>query len=691
MTSLQPVPSLTRSAPLAPGELPFDDSMAFARADAQAGMWSFPLGYGGQWDALLQHVLDAFLSGFENLPVMVQGHVLHVHPPYLINVDNERLRRAKQHRQQATGNAAALPGGLQRGRAMALLGKGTPEQLQAILQSVVDGNLLAGTSLAATADGLRDWLIRFGVGIDCSGFVSQALNALMRRVLNRDLDPAERISTNAAGLNARIDGPHNFDTLARPGDLRPGDTMGYPGHIRIVTRVDVQSDGSVVFLTAESSSSGNNATPYRRDIGPTARRWRIGSQAAFGNLQRDDSADPAGPPHWVAGDRGKTVTFSRYKRLRDAIAARPASVAQALPFGGATPSISVADATQDLTARAANRRFANADEINAFFAGLGAEDFIDWYNRMLGGRGPFAARARIDARTARPHFAQFWQSPQIRLLYGQPTVRLLDFVALSCISINETNGSLASHPEIGGHGRLDEHGVRHEGLAYLYDGFRFQKGGGKISYNTAAHALGNLSAGQLFRDPEFVHAHRHLALGDRLNGENGTDGIDARWDGAHYPVDRYPIVENAHTSGFIMQADFYKFRGRGLIQVTGRLVYRRLVEYVCASYDGSNGAILARKRQWNGRAADTVATESNNDDWDALFGEKEFLAASVLVHSRLKGGYLSMSDQAAQLNMHARSATGSIFRMGACIGGANYAQLYRNRVLAMLNMIGAGA
>jgi hypothetical protein len=29
--------------------------------------------------------------------------------------------------------------------------------------------------------------------------------------------------------------------------------------------------------------------------------------------------------------------------------------------------------------------------------------------------------------------------------------------------------------------------------------------------------------------------------------------------------------------------------------------------------------------------------------------------------------------------------------MGASIGGANYAQLYRNRVLAMLNMIGAGA
>jgi hypothetical protein len=114
MTPLQPVSSFTPGAPHALGELPFDDSTAFARADAHAGTWSFSLGYGRQWDTLLQHVLDAFLSGFENIPVTVQGQALHVHPPYLINVDNERLRRARQHRLQATGSAAALPGGLQR-------------------------------------------------------------------------------------------------------------------------------------------------------------------------------------------------------------------------------------------------------------------------------------------------------------------------------------------------------------------------------------------------------------------------------------------------------------------------------------------------------------------------------------------------------------------------------------------------
>ncbi|CAN7463080.1 hypothetical protein [Paraburkholderia hospita] len=690
MTSLQSVSSPEHRSLRPRADLPFDDSLAANRIRELAAS-SFAPGYGKQWDTILLKALDEFLLRFETIPVTVQGRVLHVQPPYLINVDNDRLRRAKQHREQATGSTAALPGGLQRGRETALLGKSTPEQLQAILQSVVDRNLLEDTRLPATPEGLRDWLIRFGVGIDCSGFVSQALNALMLRALERDLGQAERISTNAAGLNAQIGGQRNFDAVAQPDDLRPGDTMGYPGHIRIVTRVDAQSDGSVVFLTAESSSSGNNATSFRRDVGPTARRWRIGSRVVFDDLQRDDSASLTGAPHWVPGDRGKTVAFSRYKRLRDAIATRPASAQQAVPFGNAAPSPSTADATQDLTSRAANRRFASAKEINAFFATQGAVDFIDWYNRTLGGRGPFAARASIHAHTARSDFEHFWQEPQIRLLYGQPTVRLLDFVALSCISINETSGSLANHPEAGGRGRLDDHGVRHEGLAYLYDGFHFQKHGGKISYNTAARALGNRTASQLFRDPVFIRAHRDLALGERLNGENGADGVDARWDGPVYPGDRYPTIEDIQKSGFVMQADFYKFRGRGLIQITGRAVYRRLVDFVCTTYGGNNTAILARRQQWSRRPADTVATESTNDDWDALFTEKEFLAASVLVHSQLKGNYLAMSDQAAELNRRAHSATGSIFRMGACIGGATYAELYRNRVLAMLNSIGAGA
>jgi hypothetical protein len=42
--------------------------------------------------------------------------------------------------------------------------------------------------------------------------------------------------------------------------------MHQPGHIRLVTRVQVNADSSVRFRTAESSSE--------RDIGPTENVWR---------------------------------------------------------------------------------------------------------------------------------------------------------------------------------------------------------------------------------------------------------------------------------------------------------------------------------------------------------------------------------------------------------------------------------
>lgn len=667
-------------------ELDLDDDRELAELEAYATPYeraeelTFALGYGEKWDRRIRSTLESFLTAFEKIPINAGGSTIPVHPPYYINsTGSENSRRRVERAAQNRRRDAAKIKGLLNGRFEATVGKATMQQIHDIVQGAVNADLVTaadGTTL--TSADLRAWLVTYGLGVDCSGFVSQALNLVLKTALGRELAAAEKINTNSLGLNAAISGRTKFDLVANPGQLCPGDTMGYNGHIRIVTQVAQQADGAIEFYTAESSSIG--------DIGPTANRWRYRTPTTFTGLQRFGGADGAS---WAPGDVGKRVTFSRYKALAAAVAASPdGPSAQALALLSSGLDLNTADVSEEFVTRAHARAFHGAEEVNQFFQTLGATDFIDWYNKNLAGHGPFAERGKITARNAGGLFTTFWQAPQIRALYDGDTVNLLDFVALTCISINETGGSLKNHTEACGNGRVGVDGVRHRGLAYAFDEIVWPKRGGgttrKRSYNTLS---GNIPAGRLFADPAYVRAHRSLGMGDRLNGADGTDGIDPRWNGTRYPEDRYSVDENLAANGFIMQADFYKFRGRGPIQVTGRGGYRLVLRRLVNNYGGTNAVLTKYKTKWTGVDVNAALTASTNADWDTLYGETEFLALSVRAHSEGVKGYLRMSDNAGQFLQRTSKAHGSVFRMGALIGSTSYATLYRNRVMAMLNLI----
>ncbi|MBK7938786.1 MAG: hypothetical protein IPJ82_17650 [Lewinellaceae bacterium] len=331
-------------------------------------------------------------------------------------------------------------------------------------------------------------------------------------------------------------------------------------------------------------------------------------------------------------------------------------------------------------------RFSNSTHLNGFFIGHTGKDFIDWFNENLAGKGAFAKR-RIspepgeDMVAVKREFAVFWDS--IPVIYRQADISLFDFVSLMCISINETAGRFRSKTERCGKGAKDKNGIRHEGLAYAFD----RLPGIKKSYNTLA---GNKTAFECFTNPVFCAAHQGLGLSDALSGAAQPDKIDPVWKGEFYPADKFPVLEDLAETGFVMQADFYKFRGRGPIQITGRAPYRQIAQFI-QKYEGPEAILRKFKMRWQNLSADDACYASNDMDWDEIFTVKPIVALSLRIYADLASpakNMLIMSKEFERLNERTRQA-GSIWSVGRIISGSEkYAdEDYQPRVVEMLEKI----
>jgi hypothetical protein len=641
------------------------------------------------------------LQSFRNIVVSVPaptGRDVAVQVPYFINKPTSpSLLRGQQRRPELVRNSdlsrlyRALP---ERAR----IGKAHVDDVRTFLQGAVAANAVPGQASGLSAAGMKSFLSDMGVGVDCSGFVSQALNAIMA-AFNRP----ERIDKSSAYLRGGArNNPRQFDVVSRPSDLKPGDTMWKKGHIRVVHTVEPQPDGAIHFTTAESSSVDL--------IGPTAKTWKCPHADRFAAVQVERSG--------TFRASTEVNVFSRYRPLADVLSgARPTSESEDEPAGAPTPipsatssaapppppptapatspsTTSTAPAasptlTQAQIDRLAAIAFANAADIDTFFSRGGASGFTPWFNTALAGRAPFVGKRMQTTATVRRHFVDFWN--QIPLVYDRPRITALDFAGLMCIVINEVSGDFAAHPEICGRGASDARGP-HPGLAYAFDRIV----GLKASYNTLDF---NRRAGDLFNDAEYVRAHGSLSGATRLANHGGDFGN--AWNSALYPQADFSTAEDLAINGFIMQADFYKFRGRGVIQTTGRGGYLPVIDYV-QRYSGSNTVLNDFKRRWTGLTRTTVATASTNADWDLIFAQTETLARGVALHSGTGAGdYRTMSTQASTL-LEAppklppkkpggapgipRGTRGSIYFMGRRISGKYDYSVgrYRDRVIAML-------
>ncbi len=319
---------------------------------------------------------------------------------------------------------------------------------------------------------------------------------------------------------------------------------------------------------------------------------------------------------------------------------------------------------------AAAVQFKNGAEIVQFFHAVTGNHFIDWFNAACARKGAWADKAVGTGSDVKQRFQQIWDN--IPIIFDSATINLLQFTALMSILINEVGQQLLPLTEVCGTSQ-------YPGLAYPFDNIP----GIKSSYNNASQ--GNRLAGDLFfDDQDFWTAHGTRAGAAMVRAKAM---LKSQWNGASYPRTLFPTAVEPE-SGFIHQADFFKFRGRGFIQCTWRSNYKPIVQFV-QGYAGDHPVLLSYKNAWAGKDPDLVCTISSNDDWDALFQKTDLTVASraIALHSNGCGNYLRLSTEPAILTA-STTIPGSLYNMGHRInGGSAYAEQFSGRVVQLLNTL----
>jgi cell wall-associated NlpC family hydrolase len=200
------------------------------------------------------------------------------------------------------------------GRAV-LAGKATPEEVKKFVEKALELNSihrwavrnrhlrqdqqLVDLPIETLRNVIQGWIDDLGVGVDCSGFVQIA------RIRARELVRAEARQAGVAEGALPREIPHRQwipkgTPIGNPGDLRPGDVMRTPGHVRIVMSVRGETEVTptppsgqgpvgppapvrvIEFQTAESSSTGNVRGGRARG-GAVSRTWQTVSLQLFHN------------------------------------------------------------------------------------------------------------------------------------------------------------------------------------------------------------------------------------------------------------------------------------------------------------------------------------------------------------------------------------------------------------------------
>lgn len=345
--------------------------------------------------------------------------------------------------------------------------------------------------------------------------------------------------------------------------------------------------------------------------------------------------------------------------------------------------------SQSLIDKVKNERFANSLEIDNFFKKFNATGFVDWFRKTVGTISVFNGKRINDV-----NFKKFWDN-SIPIIFGNNQdgkVNLFEFLALNTIIIEETGGNFLSksaeivnsinHPE-------------HPGIAYAFDKVPLSNGSTKKSYNSP-NVNGNRTALQLFNDTHYKDAHKNLPFGDKLFGL--IDTTNAKWEGQSFPKELFKDLKKAidpNQTTFLTEADFFKLRGRGFIQVTGREIYKKIINFIL-NYKGSNLKVKQYQNMWNitpfNKNADVIATRSTNIQWDDLFSNTDSVVASesITLHAQTAGNYQYIPIN-SESNLVSTPILNKILNVAKRINSSpEYQERFKNRILLQTDAIDKG-